>query len=830
MVFPFSGILHKSCWNSAFRWHNAAERSPVHGDNSMRQPLFVFAFMLVVCVFACSEQPSPAANTDPTYRQLRELGLGSESVTVSNLAITRDAAKFKFNQGTFLFLAPVNGKVTGAIFSGDGEFIMTPPLASESRMVSFLTKQNVNEIVESFHTLVLRFTDGTYDEIKKAGSAAQGGTASADPLQSFRDYGRKNIKYNYDARILQDVLSTDPGGYFVAFIHGQKYSSKLLLTIDPHGAEDVAPEEISVRTFDDNKWGIWTAFHYSDEYTRGLARGTQNNVAFDIDHQNLDTKIEKNGHLHGTAISTVLSNVGALRAVNFNLYPTLRVQAVTDPDGNPLPFIQEDKDHDADFWVVLPKPLAKGETFKIKTVYDGKEAVLDEGNGNYYPVARESWFPNTRFGRYSTYEMRFSVPKKVQLIANGDLVSQSVQGDQSITTWNADIPQSVAGFNLGTFKKMDAKLDRGGYTVESYANLDPPDSVNAILHSGGSDTLGSMDTTLMMKKPLAEAQLAVDLYTYYFGELPYKRVSMTQQTACSYGQSWPTLVYLPICSYFDQTVRHQLGLDDFRGYWTIVAPHEIAHQWWGHAVGFNSYRDQWLSEGFAEFSASLFLQLALKDDKQYHKFWKDEYDLLTEKNQMGFRGIDAGPLTLGYRLLNTKTGNVTRSLIYPKGAFVLQMVRMMMWNQRGGDDEFIKFMKDFVHTYYNKAASTEDFKETLEKHMSVAMDLQGNRKMDWFFNEYVYGTAFPSYKFDYSFEPAADGMNMKFKITQSNVDDTFKMMVPIYLELADGRIARLGTISLSGNKTEEHSVPLNGLKAAPKRAMLNYNYDVLGAF
>jgi hypothetical protein len=73
-------------------------------------------------------------------------------------------------------------------------------------------------------------------------------------------------------------------------------------------------------------------------------------------------------------------------------------------------------------------------------------------------------------------------------------------------------------------------------------------------------------------------------------------------------------------------------------------------------------------------------------------------------------------------------------------------------------------------------------------------------------------------------------MNMKFKITQSNVDDTFKMMVPIYLELADGRIARLGTISLSGNKTEEHSVPLNGLKAAPKRAMLNYNYDVLGAF
>jgi hypothetical protein len=135
-----------------------------------------------------------------------------------------------------------------------------------------------------------------------------------------------------------------------------------------------------------------------------------------------------------------------------------------------------------------------------------------------------------------------------------------------------------------------------------------------------------------------------------------------------------------------------------------------------------------------------------------------------------------------------------------------------------------------VHTYYNRAASTEDFKEVLEKHMSPAMDLQGTHRMNWFFDEYVYGTAFPNYKFDYSFEPGANGVTMKFKLTQSNVDDAFRMMVPIYLELADGRIARLGTIALTGNKTEEHSVPLNGLKDAPKRAMLNYNYDVLGAF
>ena len=113
----------------------------------------------------------------------------------------------------------------------------------------------------------------------------------------------------------------------------------------------------------------------------------------------------------------------------------------------------------------------------------------------------------------------------------------------------------------------------------------------------------------MMKGPLSEAQIAVGLYSGYFGVLPFKRLSITQQTACNYGQSWPGLVWLPICSFYDITVRHNLGLDwADRGYWKVVTPHEVAHQWWGHTVGFNSYRDQWMSEGFADFSASLFLR------------------------------------------------------------------------------------------------------------------------------------------------------------------------------------------------------------------------------
>jgi len=203
--------------------------------------------------------------------------------------------------------------------------------------------------------------------------------------------------------------------------------------------------------------------------------------------------------------------------------------------------------------------------------------------------------------------------------------------------------------------------------------------------------------------------------------------------------------------------------------------------------------------------------------------------LLTEKNREGFRPIDVGPLTEGRRLSNTKSGSIYSRLIYPKGAFVLHMLRMMMWDPKTKDQHFQEMMKDFVQTYQNKPASTEDFKAMVEKHMLPSMNLEGNGKMDWFFNEYVYGTALPDYRLESQIANGENGAYMlKFKITQSNVSDDFRMLVPIYLEVSDGVVIRLGAGQLHGNTSVEQTVPLSGLKQMPKRAMLNYQYDVLG--
>jgi aminopeptidase N len=160
-----------------------------------------------------------------------------------------------------------------------------------------------------------------------------------------------------------------------------------------------------------------------------------------------------------------------------------------------------------------------------------------------------------------------------------------------------------------------------------------------------------------------------------------------------------------------------------------------------------------MSEGFADMSASLFITLIEKNPKKFVEFWNDEREMLLEKNVQGFRAIDVGPLTMGYRADNTRTGfDVTRRLIYPKGAYVLHMIRMMMHDNRTGDQQFKELMQDFVQTYRGKAATTEDFKAIVEKHMTREMDFEGNHKMDWFFDEYVHGTQLPRYNMDSSFD------------------------------------------------------------------------------
>ena len=782
---------------------------------------FVVSLASVALPALVAAQTPPAPNAHPAYVELRKLAVGTEAVQVKDFELTKDAATFTLT-GTIHFLPPVNGKITGAVFLGQGGMKYVPPIGVERAMLRNLTREDAFN--ETFERAVFRFTDDTAEAIKKgaSGPASGPGNQAQDALKDVNQALRVTLKDNLHARILHDVLSPNPGGLFHAYISGRKYSDKMAYMIDPQGAGFVAPEEIQLFSWANNKDGIFAGHHYSSFYTKRGRTPTTPGGWIDIEHQKLETEISSSGELVGAATTTFASMLDGLSAIPLSLFPTLRVSSVTDANGKPLAFIQESEDFDADFWVVLPKALAKGEKLTIRTVYKGKDAISAEGNDNYFPVARTNWYPNNiGIKDYATYDMTFSVHKRMKLVATGDFVSEAIEGDKYVSKWKTDYPKSVAGFNLGLFKRDEAKV--GEYTIVALANITPSNMITQLSRAN----IGSFDTASSNKYALSEAQVAMQVYSDYFGPISLKQIHITQQTACNFGQAWPGVIYIPTCYYWNPTMRHQLGLKDtLGGYWDSVASHEVAHLWWGHALGWNSYRDQWMSEGFSHLSASLFLQAAYaKEPERFRNFWKSMLTQITEKNSQGFRPIDVGPVTQGYRLSSGRTGSITTDLIYPKGAYILHMLRMMMWNRDTGDAKFKDMLRDFIATHKNQPVTTEDFKAIVEKHMLPEMNLDQNGRMDWFFRGYVYGTELPTYKIQQSMA-SKNGQNvLNLKLTQSGVSDGFKMLVPLYVELQDGRVVRLGNARLTGNQTVDQEIPLGQI--AVKRVFLNHNYDVL---
>jgi aminopeptidase N len=209
------------------------------------------------------------------------------------------------------------------------------------------------------------------------------------------------------------------------------------------------------------------------------------------------------------------------------------------------------------------------------------------------------------------------------------------------------------------------------------------------------------------------------------------------------------------------------------------------------------------------------------------KFWDKHRQRILDKNRFGVRPNDVGPIWMGLRLNTPRAPGAYNQIVYPKGSYVLHMLRWLMWDRKTGDQNFKTMMQDFVKSHYNDNASTESFKAIVEKHMTPDMDLEGNKRMNWFFNQWVYGTDVPRYRFDYTLTTESDGkVTLRGKVTQSDVSPNFKMVVPIYLDFGKG-IVRLGTIPVMGNMTtEEFQVKL---PEKPKRVMINYHYDILAS-
>jgi hypothetical protein len=801
-------------------------------------------------------------NSDPVYTKLRAQPKEPGPVfAVNNLLLKRDAASFTLKSGELYFMPPVEGREIAAVFIGDGEMTLTPPEQRERDSMKLFTDSET--LTEGFTELVLRFTDKTFEEVKASPNASAGsGSQVARALDLFhanQSLARKQLKRNLDLRALVDLDSTSQRpGFFTAFISGKRYG-KLIYQIDPlgvvtgfgpggSGSIGLGPEQVALGSYNDGDWGVWASFHMAGEYARRTANSNQNRRLTNILHHDIDATL-RGTRLIVTDTLTLRAQASGNRVIPFDLFSGLRVTRVQDAEGQDLNYIQESKDEDGDFAVILPQVSQAAKTYKLTVQFEGEGSVRDFGGGNFSLDTRENWYPSNgdfQFGDRATFDITFRYPKDVVFIGVGAMTGdETEENGQKVARWSSGQTElAVAGFNYGKFKKKELIDPDTGYKIEFYANTSlAPDiqrresSIRLVEQATGEDieTLSGGDvrstatasTTKSAGDAIADTQTALRIYNAYFGKVPYTRVALTQQPYGFFGQSWPTLVYMPYGAFLDQTTRAQLygaklGTNTFFEY---VGPHEVAHQWWGHTLGWSSYRDQWMSEGFAEFSASLWVQQTLGVDK-FVKFWDNQRREIVEarpqtKNRKPY---EVGAVTQGLRLFSGKTGAAYQFLVYPKGAYILHMLRMMMWDSKNPnhnqDERFQAMMQDFVKTYYNKDVSTEDFKRIVDKHTIAEADLDENHRMDWFFNQWVYGREIPSYRFEYQI----NGNTLSGRVTQSGVSDKFKMRVPIWVDYGKGWV-RLGSVTLNGNSSFD--IPPTQMPQTPKRAAVAALDDVL---
>jgi len=221
----------------------------------------------------------------------------------------------------------------------------------------------------------------------------------------------------------------------------------------------------------------------------------------------------------------------------------------------------------------------------------------------------------------------------------------------------------------------------------------------------------------------------------------------------------------------------------FAGVPEFFLAHELAHQWWGQAVGWKNYHEQWISEGFAQYFAALYAQ---------HMRGDDAFNgVMRQVRRWGIDESEQGPVYLGYRLGHIRNeSRVFRALVYNKGAAVLHMLRMLV-----GDEAFFAGVRRFYRTMRFKKAGTEDFR--------AAMEAATGQSLQRFFDRWIYGATLPRLKFSYS----VDGGAVALRVEQLG-DEGFDLPLVVSLQYSDRKPVEI--VIPVNDRTVEKRVPLTG--------------------
>ena len=717
------------------------------------------------------------------------------------------------------FFEPFEGRVTGFVFSGLGHCLALPRDPAEKQQLARFLGTPVLD--QQFVSIYARFTDDSAEDLLGQMKRSTIQPASDPAFASLWLPQLERLNASHSLRILLERYSTSPRHFFHAGIDG-------ILT----GPFDVLIDQARPENFLIGQPRVVEKERYYDVWiSYRLPFFSAPPIPFHALRYQVNTTIRPDNSIEGDSSVDFRASTGGESILLIQLARTLKVESISLSSGENLPFFQNEglteqelrSRGDDTLCVFLPRAPQPGDAFTLRFRYRGN--VIDNyGNSVLFVGARESWYPHFGdTGEFSKYDLFFRWPKHLRLVATGEKFEEREDGDFRSARWKSDLPVPEAGFNLGEY--AFASISSGGHTVEVYANKLLEQAIVARLthpaveyvplpRGPGSDPripsgvfppAPPPSPADALKSLAHEVDSSVTFFERFGGPFPFRHLAVSQIPG-SFGQGWPGLLYLSTYSYLPREAQEQAGLSStIQETFTDIMPvHEVAHQWWGNVVGWSSYHDQWIDEGLSVYLALLFTE-SQKGSSRPVSTWLARYRkrLITKAPDSDLAPADAGPVIMGSRLASSRSQDAYDVVVYSKGAWIIHMLREMLRqpDARDPDARFTSFLHTLATKYAQKPLSTEQLQKEVEAIMTPRMDLEGGHSMEWFFEEYVRGTAIPRYKVEFTTRHTEKGILVRGKLIQSGVPRSFIAPVPLYLSSGAGKPVQLGTVVTSGEET-----------------------------
>ena len=802
---------------------------------------------LVDCALAETPRPGPAQSL---YAQLSSVGLDPSRVfKVREAAIDRSAIHITLEDGNIAFTQDVMGRITGAFFEGDGEVLLAPPNEVERQSMSLFTGMAILE--ERFSSAYFRFNDNTATELQPGLRAPDDAQKFADQWNMTA----RNLAQTDAMRLLVDFSKMlPPAGANVPenppaanaidpadrMLHVRLQGNKLGafdIFFDSTAGEQVQAGQVKTAETGGVYYDSWTSFSTNPVSSEsGKNRASREEIPQTVPPEAgsredlisvrsyvIDATVKPPKELDAEVKLHLDVEHGGSRCLVFELSHFLQIQTV-EANGHEVEFIQNPpvegtrlaRSGNNVVAVILPEPARKGQEISLRFVYAG-DVLAEAGKGLLYVGERGTWYPNRGLAM-ADFDLTFHYPAGWTLVATGKLSQISKPtaspqaegqnaGTEQVGHWVSERPIPVAGFNLGRYVRVTAPA--GNVMVETYATVGvekdfprpppppiPPDTPH--LRPRAVSPLNVAPS--LSQPPVSPAQnaaavadvtaRAIRYFAERFGPFPYSQLVLTQLPGRE-SQGWPGLIFLSSYAFMTPQQNEELHMDPARILMVQQVPaHEAAHQWWGDLVLWSTYRDQWFSEGLANYCALMMLQE--KNPAAFHKVMEKYREDLLQKNKDGNLPKDAGPVTLGSRLLSSRFPGGYEAISYGRGTWLFHMLRSMLQDAASepgrkesghgaAEEPFLRSLRKLRQRYEGKAITTRELLEVFTEDLPPSLRYEGKASLDWFLEGWINGTALPRLELQsVKFTLKANATVVTGVIRQKDAPEDLVTSVPIY--------------------------------------------------